>query len=834
MPTSRQFDKFSQDAQAVLLRSQELAEQRKGGVIGSEDLLQALFVLPMQNAVRELLAEYAIDIDQIELVLSLNAIDEGRASRDGLTDEARRVLEQSALQAIHTRSPFVEPTHLLWAMVSDSASAAHAILTRTGVQPEHLRSQLEQLFHEHLHLDRMVAEHLELFDPNEDDGHESGPNPMHAATSTKKKSMLELATVNLVSLEKQGELDPLIGRTDELTRLMQILLRRSKNNPILVGQPGVGKTALIEGLAHRLAEGTVPAALQSFELRRLDVTALLAGTMYRGQFEDRLHKLINEVTSRGNIILFIDEIHTVIGAGSAEGSLDAANMLKPALTTGKLRVIGATTLDEYQKHIEKDAAFERRFQPLTVAEPTAADTVRILQGLRDKLQSHHKVIIPDEILEHAVELADRYIAHRQFPDKAIDVIDEAAASVQMSLPAATKGKSAIQSLERQLKTISREKAYELKRQNVERAAFLRDLELKLKLKLTRARSTKQASGTPTITDSTLVTTVSRMTGIPLSQLTVQTLHPTELTETLGASIVGQGAALSSVARAVARARAGFIPKERPRAALLFAGPTGVGKTATAYALARTLFGSDDALIRLDMSEYREPHTVSRLIGAPPGYVGHEDAGRLTEKLRQRPASVVLFDEIEKAHPDVFNTLLQVLDYGTLTDAKGRAVSFRNAYIVLTTNAGADAWQSLTPGFLGGNDQRDRVRGAVKSLLKPELLNRLNDVIVFTPLETSTFHTLLATRIDKLNATLKSAGLSVALHPSAADELVRRASASSLGVRELDRLLGEHVETGVVTVLTTKSRRQRQMVLTFGSTGFRLGRTRQAETLAHHG
>ena len=834
MPTPSNFDKFSAETKTVLLKAQEFAEGKNRGIIGSEHLLLGLLTLPTQSTARELLGEYMVDADQVELVLSLETIPEGRSSRNGMTDEARHVLEQSALQAIHTRSSNVDPSHVLWAIVSDKSCSANAILAKTGIQPEHLRSQLEQLFHEHAHLDRLVEQHLDLFDVGEE---ELGDAPMQMSPqSAKKKAPIDSLTTDLVALATKGELDPMVGREEELKRLVHILLRRTKNNPVLIGEPGVGKTSIVEGFAQLIANGNVPPALQGFAVRRLDVATLIAGTMYRGQFEDRMRKLIDEIEEKGNVILFIDELHTIIGAGSAEGSLDAANILKPALTKGKLRLIGATTLDEYQKHVEKDAAFERRFQPIIVREPSMLETLEILRGLKPKLVEHHHVEIPDDVIEIAVRAAQRYLPGRRFPDKAIDVIDEAAASIQLvSATHTSKRDAAIQALEHQLKTVSREKTYELKRKNVERAAFLRDIELKLKLKLAHSRQeTEQADKAHTLEAKHVLATISRMSSIPVDQLSNETLDTGELTKRLEQSVVGQTSAVTQAARAIVRARIGLKPSHQPRSAMLFVGPTGVGKTELAYTLTKELFGDTDALVRLDMSEYREPHTVSRLVGAPPGYVGHEEAGRLTEKLRQRPASVVLFDEVEKAHADVFNTLLQILDYGTLTDAKGRAVSFRNAHIILTTNVGADVWNASPPGFGQTNNTSERAKAAVRSMFRAELLNRLDDIVVFSPLSKPTLGALVERRTVELNRRLSSHNLVVSLHATAMDELATRAESSLLGARELDRLMAEHVENPVIELLAKRNTKSAQTAqLVFRNESFQLVRTRpQTKTLQH--
>ncbi len=830
MPKSYSFDKFSPETQAILLKSQELAETN-GGLLGSEFLLIALLIVEQRSPAKELLAEYLVDIDQIQLVMNLEPPAVDRPSRDGLTDEARRVIEQSALQAIHTKATVVDPVHLLWAMVSDETTTAATILTKTGVNPSHLRSQLEQLFHEHAHLEHLIQEHLELFDFASDDGDGESAGPTTLPHPTKKRSAIDTLTTDLTALAEKLELDPMIGRTAELERVIHLLLRRTKNNPVLVGDPGVGKTSIVEGLAQRLAAGSVPPALRGVRLHRLEVASLVAGTMYRGQFEDRMRKLLTELEERPNVILFVDEVHTIIGAGSAEGSLDAANILKPALAKGSLRVIGATTLDEYQKHIEKDAAFERRFQPVIVREPSLPETIAMLRGLRPKLEAHHHIAIRDELLTLAVDLAARYIPSRKLPDKAIDVIDEAAASrqfVEVVAPAATP--TNLRLVERQLKALSKEKEFEIRRQNFERAAFLRDKELKLKVKLARGTAPTAATSTGfagQLEPEQVIATVARMSGVPLEQLSNDLMSSSAFAERLGTSIVGQSHALDRVARVLARARVGFRPAHQPQSALLFVGPSGVGKTALAYTVSRELFGSTDALIRLDMSEYREPHTVSRLVGAPPGYVGHDDAGKLTEQVRQRPASIILFDEIEKAHPDIFNLLLQILDYGTLTDSKGRAVNFRNAHIILTTNVGGDTWKTQKPGFDQSATSADRAREAIQGLFRTELINRLDDIVVFQPLSADSIATLVNRHLIELNERLTRHQLAIRIQPAAQRAFVDQTLASNLGARELERLLANELDTPAIELLLKPNRRTHDAELAWENGVFQFVRRRAA-------
>ncbi len=624
-----------------------------------------------------------------------------------------------------------------------------------------------------------------------------------ATKSTKKRSVLESLTTDLTALARAGELDPMVGRRDELERLVHILLRRTKNNPVLVGEPGVGKTSIVEGLASRIVSDRIPVALQGFTVRRLEVASLVAGTMYRGQFEDRLQKLIAELGATNRQILFIDEIHTVIGAGSAEGSLDAANILKPALTSGKLRVIGATTFAEYQRHIERDAAFERRFQPLTVAEPSVAEAFAMLKGLRGHLEAHHQLKIGDDALATAVELAHRHLAARRLPDSAIDVIDEAAAAGRAGRLVDAPSPIVDRGLERQLKSVLQEKTLEIKRQNFERAAFLRDRELKLKLQLSRQQPVADGGTADALPMEAVHAAAARLAGVPNEQLLPTLTAASRIAAELGRKIVGQASALARIAAVVVRSAAGLKPEHQPRSALVLVGPTGVGKTELAYALATQLYGTRDAVIRLDMSEFREPHTVARLVGAPPGYIGHEEAGRLTEAVRRRPAAVVLFDEIEKAHPDVLNLLLQVLDYGRLTDAKGRAISFRSTHVILTTNVGADHWTKPGLGFHSSDTRATAVRDAATALFRPELVNRLDDIVVFEPLSAAAIVELLTRHLTQLNERLERYGVTVHVARPAARELARRTLADPFGARGLQRLLATELEAPLIARLALR-------------------------------
>ncbi|MBE3552660.1 MAG: ATP-dependent Clp protease ATP-binding subunit, partial [Kyrpidia tusciae] len=603
-------------------------------------------------------------------------------------------------------------------------------------------------------------------------------------------------------MARDGKLDPVIGRNKEIERVIQVLSRRTKNNPVLIGEPGVGKTAIAEGLAQRIVANEIPETLRNKRVMVLDMGTVVAGTKYRGEFEDRLKKIMDEIRQAGNVILFIDELHTLIGAGGAEGAIDASNILKPALARGELQCIGATTLDEYRKHIEKDAALERRFQPIMVDQPTPEEAIQILHGLRDRYEAHHRVKISDEALEAAVRLSDRYISDRYLPDKAIDLIDEAASRVRLRTHTAPPN---LKELEEQLEEVRKEKEAAVQSQEFEKAAALRDKEQRLREELEKRKQEwqqKQASKDSVVTEEDIAEIVSSWTGIPVKKLAEEEserlLHMEEI---LHKRVIGQDEAVEAVSRAIRRARAGLKDPKRPIGSFIFLGPTGVGKTELARALAEAMFGDENAVVRIDMSEYMERHTTSRLIGAPPGYVGYEEGGQLTEKIRRKPYSVVLLDEIEKAHPEVFNILLQVLDDGRLTDGKGRTVDFRNTVIIMTSNVGAQSIRRGGPlGFAARSEEEDaykdmknKVMEELKRQFRPEFLNRIDEVIVFHALTQQDIMRIVDLMVDDLRKRLRDHDIDFELTDDAKAFLAKEGFDPTYGARPLKRAIQRHIE-----------------------------------------
>jgi ATP-dependent Clp protease ATP-binding subunit ClpC len=634
-------------------------------------------------------------------------------------------------------------------------------------------------------------------------GGQGGSRATSAATPT-----LEQFGVDLTESARRGEIDPVIGRADEIEQAVEILSRRTKNNPVLIGEAGVGKTAIVEGLAQRIVDGDVPLTLQDKRVIQLDLAGLVAGTRYRGDFEERLRKVIDEIQASGDdLIVFLDEIHTLVGAGGGGdgGGMDASNMLKPALARGRLRVVGATTLDEYRKNIEKDAALARRFQPVLVGEPTVEDTVSILRGLRDNYEAHHQVRITDEALDAAAELSDRYLTDRFLPDKAIDLIDQAGARVRLRTKTPDAG---LRERERQLEQLSRDRDQAVAAEHYERASQLRDQINELKAQLTGAGS--GPDGVPQVTGADIAEVVSRATGIPVAQLTeAERDRLLRLEEHLHGRVIGQEDAVAAVAEAVRRSRAGLGDEDRPVGSFLFLGPTGVGKTELARSLAEALFGEPDRMIRLDMSEFQERHTVSRLVGAPPGYVGYDEAGQLTEAVRRRPYSVVLLDEIEKAHPDVFNILLQVLDDGRLTDSQGRTVSFRNTVLIMTSNLGSDLISGSTRsvGFGGADTGRsardelgDRIERRLKEQLRPEFINRIDEIILFRQLETGQLHRITAMMLEETRRRLSAQDIRLEVTDAAVDWLAERGFQPEFGARPLRRTIQRELDNRLSRML----------------------------------
>ena len=717
------FNGFTEKANRALNLAIEKAETMGHTYIGSEHLLLGILA-EGTGAAATLLASEGISEEKVAELLA-EKVGEGlptSLSPDDFTPRSKRILEMSIAAARSISGGYVGTEHILLAIIEEGQSYAVAFLKELGVNPEELSSK--------------ILSASEGFSG-------AGKSASAGKKSDGKCPTLDKFGRDLTAEAKAGKIDPVIGRGEEIQRVIQILTRRTKNNPCLIGEPGVGKTAIAEGLALKIADGEVPEILENKRVVSLDLTGMVAGTKYRGDFEERIKTALDEVKKSGDVILFIDELHTIVGAGSAEGSTDAANILKPSLARGELQVIGATTLNEYRKYIEKDAALERRFQPVTVGEPTEEEAVEILKGLRDKYEAHHHVKITDEAINAAVKLSSRYISDRYLPDKAIDLIDEAGSRVKLQSMTPPEN---IRLLEDEIKTISAEKTASVNAQDFEGAAKLRDREKEKteqlkKLKEQWHESNRHAGGE--VTAEEIAEIVSGWTGIPATTLTEEEGQKLlRLEDTLHKRLVGQDEAVSAVSRAIRRGRVGLKDPKRPTGSFLFLGPTGVGKTELCKTLAETMFGSENAVIRFDMSEYMEKHTVSRLVGSPPGYVGYDEGGQLTEAVRRKPYSVVLFDEIEKAHPDIFNILLQILDDGVLTDSQGRKVNFKNTVIIMTSNVGARAISEQKSLGFGDKDAaakddkaiKDEVMTALKAQFRPEFLNRIDDIIVFKQLE----------------------------------------------------------------------------------------------------
>ena len=780
--------RFTDDAQRVLSFAQEAALELGHDYVGTEHVLIGL--IKVKNGV----AAKALN----ELGLSAETIIEdveehiGRGNKKAssvyMTPRVKHVLELAVEVANHMNHNYVGTEHILLGLLSDGGGVAVGILRNHNIRANDIVDTIRTILG-------------------------SSDSASHSGEDRKDNSSLgELADfgTDLNESAKQGKIDPVIGRDKEIARVIQILSRRTKNNPVLIGEPGVGKTAIAEGLAQRIVNGNVPEILRNKRIISLSISSMLAGAKYRGEFEERLKKAIDEVQKHNDMIIFIDEIHTLVGAGATEGAMDAANILKPALARGEFQVVGATTLDEYKKHIEKDAALERRFQPVLVGEPSEEDALEILKGLRDRYEAFHKAKITDEALAAAVSLSSRYITDRFLPDKAIDVVDEAASKVRMKVFSAAPD---VKALETQLADVKKEKEAAVTAQEFEKAAEMRDEEKRIEKEINdKKKAAKENSDAKlVVTDEDIASVVAQWTGIPVSKIAQEEseslLH---LEEELHKRVIGQDEAVVAVSKAVRRARAGLKDPKRPIGSFLFLGPTGVGKTELARALAVALFGDETAMIRLDMSEYMEKHTVSRLVGAPPGYVGYEEGGQLTDAVRRKPYSVILLDEVEKAHADFFNILLQVLDDGRLTDSQGRTVDFRNTVIILTSNLGAKALRKDSPelGFLAAKkadsntedvsvvnfkEAKKSVMDSVKRHFRPEFLNRIDEMIVFHALTSNDLKQIVTILMDTVVKRLGDMGLSLEISPAAMDLLVKEGSDFSMGARPLKRAIQRLIE-----------------------------------------
>ena len=777
------FDKFTDKARKVLVLAQDEARSLHQPYVGTEHILLGL-IQEKEGLAAQALERLDIKYDAVvQAIRQVVTIDESAdvSGHLSFTPRVKRVLENSLREAMQMGQSYISTEHLLLGIVREGEGTALDVLGRLGVKGDDIRGALNDLV---------------------------GQSPVYAGRSAfdamgaSPDSMLKEFGTDLTKKASDGKLDPVIGRAGEIERVMQVLSRRQKNNPLLIGEPGVGKTAVVEGLAQLIVANQVPDLLRNKRLFTLDVSALVAGSKYRGEFEDRLKKCIKEVQDAGDIILFIDEMHTLIGAGSAEGSIDAAAILKPPLSRGEIQVIGATTIDEYRKHLEKDSALERRFQPITVGEPNEEQAIRILGGLRDRYEAHHQVHFTDEALQAAVEMSDRYIQDRFLPDKAIDVIDEAGARMRirnMTLP------KELRDLDDKLREVRSKKDKAIGAQDFETAAELRDKESKLKTEREQAEkkweedTSKQVSQ---VTVKDIADVVSMTTGVPVSNLTeAETEKLLRMESVLHERVIGQDEAVTALSKAIRRSRAGLKDPKRPAGSFIFLGPSGVGKTELSKALAEFLFNSEDALLSFDMSEYMEKHSVSRLVGSPPGYVGFDEGGQLTKAVRQKPYSVVLFDEIEKAHPDVFNILLQILEEGRLTDAQGRTVDFRNTVIIMTSNVGAREIAQTTPLGFSGNDHaglsdkeiKSRVMAEMKKLFRPEFLNRIDEIIVFKSLTDEQIAQIVELMVADLRERMIAQNMSINLTPAATKLIAKEGTDTTFGARPLRRAIQRLLE-----------------------------------------
>jgi ATP-dependent Clp protease ATP-binding subunit ClpC len=787
------FERFTERARQVVVLAQEEARTLKHNYIGTEHILLGL-LREEEGLAARVLESLDITVERVraQVVRIVGSGEEVTSGQIPFTPRAKKVLELALREALSLGHNYIGTEHILLGLVRENEGVAARILLDFDADSEKIRNEVIRM----------------LSGPGGRRQGQSGGSGGSGSSGSpgegkKSSKLLDQFGRNLTKLAAEGKLDPVVGRETEIERIMQILSRRTKNNPVLIGEPGVGKTAVVEGLAQRITNSDVPELLKNKQIYTLDLAALVAGSKYRGEFEERLKKVMKEITQRGDIILFIDELHNLVGAGAAEGAIDAASILKPALARGELQTIGATTLDEYRKYLERDSALERRFQQIRVEEPSIEETVEILKGLRDRYEQHHKVQITDEALKAAGELASRYIADRFLPDKAIDLIDEAASRMRiksMTSPPANR------ELESEVETTRREKEAAIEAQEFEKAAALRDKERKLTNKKHEFEKEWEAGETgerPSIGEEEIADIVSMWTGIPVFKLTeAETQKLMRMEEELHKRVIGQHPAVEVISKAIRRSRAGLKDPKRPTGSFIFLGPSGVGKTELARTLAEFLFGDDESMIRIDMSEYMEKHAVSRLVGSPPGYVGYDEGGQLTEAVRRKPYSVLLLDEIEKAHPDVFNILLQILEDGRLTDAQGRTVDFRHAIVIMTSNIGAAEIARNTPlGFAVSEDEtgityddmKNRIMGELKKVFRPEFLNRIDDVIVFHKLQKQEIKQIVELLLLRIRESMAERELQLELTDPAKDLLVEKGWDPSMGARPLRRAIQRYIE-----------------------------------------
>lgn len=778
-----EYGKLTERAQVVILEAENESEKFKHGYVGTEHVL--LGILKEDGYSAKLLGKYGVYTETIREMLQKYLGYGDIKTVEGeilLTPRTKRLLDESFIEAKNLNHKYVSPEHILLALLNQGEGMGYTILKSLRVNFTSIKEELASLLSGNYN-DKLS-------------------DSKSSKEKKEKTPMIDKYGRDLTEMAKEGTLDPVIGRDSETQRLLEILCRRIKNNPCLIGEPGVGKTAVVEGLAQKIVEGNIPEILRDKRVVALDLTSMVAGAKYRGEFEDRLKKVMDEIIKDKSIIIFIDEIHTIIGAGGAEGAIDAANILKPALARGEIQCIGATTIDEYRKHIEKDSALERRFQPITVGEPSKSETLEILRGLRDKYESHHRVKITDEALNAAVNLSDRYISDRFMPDKAIDLIDEAAAKVRIENLTTPPD---LKEVEEQINELSKEKEESVRLQEFERAAGLRDKEKELKEKLGNMKkewTTHNSVKTLTVNEEKIAKVVSNWTKIPIEKLTEKESEKLlNLENILHKRVIGQNEAVKSIARAVRRARVGIKDPNRPIGSFIFLGPTGVGKTELSKALAEAMFGDENSIIRVDMSEYMEGHSVAKLIGAPPGYIGYDDGGQLTEAVRRKPYSIILLDEIEKAHPDIFNILLQIMEDGRLTDGKGKVVNFKNTIIIMTSNVGAhEIKKQKVIGFNTiVNDEseyekmKENILGELKQKFKPEFLNRIDDTIVFHKLNDEDLNKIIDLMLTSISERLEGREIYLDFEEDSKKFLLNKGIDLNYGARPLRRLIIKEVE-----------------------------------------
>jgi ATP-dependent Clp protease ATP-binding subunit ClpC len=785
------FERFTERARQVVVLAQEEARTLKHNYIGTEHILLGL-LREEEGLAARVLESLDITVERVraQVVRIVGSGEEVTSGQIPFTPRAKKVLELALREALSLGHNYIGTEHILLGLVRENEGVAARILLDFDADSEKIRNEVIRM----------------LSGPGgrRQSGQAAGSSGAGASGEKKSSKLLDQFGRNLTKLASEAKLDPVVGRETEIERIMQILSRRTKNNPVLIGEPGVGKTAVVEGLAQRITNADVPELLKGKQIYTLDLAALVAGSKYRGEFEERLKKVMKEITQRGDIILFIDELHNLVGAGAAEGAIDAASILKPALARGELQTIGATTLDEYRKYLERDSALERRFQQIRVDQPTTEETVQILKGLRDRYEQHHKVEITDEALEAAAELADRYISDRQLPDKAIDLIDEAASRMRIK---SMTSPPVYRELEEEIEETRRSKEAAIEAQEFEKAANLRDQERKLtNRKRELEEQWERGEGEqerPAIGEEEIADIVSMWTGIPVFKLTeAETAKLMRMEDELHKRVIGQQQAIEVISKAIRRSRAGLKDPKRPTGSFVFLGPSGVGKTELGRTLAEFLFGDEDTMVRIDMSEYMEKHAVSRLVGSPPGYIGYDEGGQLTEAVRRKPYCVLLLDEIEKAHPDVFNILLQILEDGRLTDSQGRTVDFRHSIVIMTSNIGAQEIARNTPlGFAVSDDEtgltyedmKNRIMGELKKVFRPEFLNRIDEVVVFHKLTREEIKTIVELLLRRIRESLAERELQLELTEDAKDLLVEKGWDPSMGARPLRRAIQRFIE-----------------------------------------